>query len=103
MIGINADYRFRTPSFYNHATGAYENSATVTATLKDFLTGEVILADIECDYVADSNGQYEGLIPDTTTADLTQDQELLLCVLVVSDTNQYYSEDREIAGFKNLL
>ena len=70
VISIGSDNLVRLDQLTNASTGAYINNATVTFTLKDS-SGNIILSAQPMNYVAASNGRYEGTIPNANTSTMS--------------------------------
>lgn len=98
MIYLNSDNLVALSGLYNDG---YINDATVTARLVDQLTG-VELYSYTLNYLADTNGNYSGLIPESIASDLYEDQELWHEITIVSGDYQMFVKENDIAGFMNL-
>lgn len=66
---IGSDHFIRLTGLQAMLTGAYQNAATVTASIYD-RTGALVegLESITLNYIALSNGEYRGAIPDNSPA-----------------------------------
>jgi hypothetical protein len=70
VLAIGSDNLVRLDVLTNASTGAYINSAAVSFVLLDG-NGNTLMASTTMNYVAASNGRYEGTIPASVTNTLT--------------------------------
>ena len=70
VLAIGSDNLVRLDVLQNVSTAAYINGAVVTFVLLDS-SGNTVLGTTLMNYVAASNGRYEGTVPASTTRNLT--------------------------------
>jgi hypothetical protein len=80
VLAISSDNLVRLDSLTNTSSGAFINNATVTFVLKNS-SGTVIVNTTTMNYVAASNGRYEGTIPNSTS--LTQNSQYSIEITAV--------------------
>lgn len=69
IINISGDTLVSIPNLTDVATGDFVNDATVVGTLLD--SANNLITTFAMDYVADSDGNYQGIIPASVSEDLT--------------------------------
>lgn len=83
QIWIGADNSVNITGLRNASTGLYINDATCTFTLLN-ASNTALITNRQIPYVANSNGNYRGLIDDVISSQLGREQTFTLKVTAIS-------------------
>ena len=98
MIDLSSDTLIEWAELKNNANDTFINTATVTAVLKDS-SGE-ILNNFTLDYVASSNGKYQGYVTPAMVTDVSACDELTLEITATNGGFTGFRKLTEIADFR---
>jgi hypothetical protein len=98
VLAINSDNLVRLDGLTSASTGAYVNNATVTFSLVD-ASGSNLIANSTMNFVASSNGRYEGTIPYTTV--LTLNAFYTLQITAIGGGFRVYRQIQCVAKYRS--
>ena len=76
---VSSDNLLQITGLKNRLTDAYLNSATITANVND-LTGTLVEGPVTLSYVAASNGNYAGTVPDHAALQVGSRYDVIISV-----------------------
>lgn len=90
LIHIGSDCLITLDALTDNVDGSYVNDATASADLT-LASDDTAIDDFSLDYVADSDGKYQGVIAASVTATLDVDNVYAVRMTATVDASTYYA------------